>query len=228
MLKVDHFLLAARNMFDCTERLREQTGLDSYDGGWFPREGLAQKLVPLGNDQYIEIEGVVDLDVLEDPDGPLEAGRWVVDAVAEGDALAGWWVLTDDLDGVCERLGIEVFTVSKTLADGQVRSGQGAPPSLDALSQGLPMFWTVNDMEAHAGRVTVDHRDEPQGIAWMEVGGDEQVMRDWLGPEADQLPLRYVGGSPGLKAVALNLESAGEIVLRPSGRQLVEEPATLG
>jgi hypothetical protein len=221
MLKVDHVLIAARNHYDCAARLREETGLDSFEGGWFPDEGLAQKLVPLGNDQYIEIEGVVDLDVVEDPDGPLEAGRYVVDAVANGDAFAGWWVLTDDLDGVCRRLGTPVYTVNKRLPDGSPRSGRGTPPSLDALRRGLPMFWTVDDWSTHAGRRPVDHRTEPRGITWLEVGGDERVLRDWLGDEADQLPLRYVGGDPGLHAIAIEFEE-GEIVLRPSGKQLSE------
>jgi hypothetical protein len=82
------------------------------------------------------------------------------------------------------------------------------------------MFWTVEDWSAHAGRRPVDHRKEPRGITWLEVGGDEQVMRDWLGDEADQLPLRYVGGEPGLRAIGIDFED-GEIELRPSGKQLV-------
>jgi hypothetical protein len=222
MLKIDHFLIAARNHYDCTDRLYDQAGFASYEGGWFPDEGLAQTLVPLGNDQYIEIEGVVDLDVLQVPDGPLEAGRYIVDHVADGDALAGWWVLTDDLEAVRRRLGTELSTVTKRLPDGSIRSGHGTPLSLEALRQGLPVFWSHPDMSTHPARTPVPHSVEPRGIAWMEVGGDEAVMREWLGEEADQVPLRYVGGAPGMRAVGINTDD-GVVVLRPSGKQLVEQ-----
>ena len=225
MLKIDHFLLAARNLYDCAERLYDETGFASYYGGWFPDEGLAQKITPLGNDQYVEIEGVVDLDVLEDPEGPLEAGRYVVNAVRDGDALAGWWVLTDDLDSVCRRLGTDPYTVTKRLPDGRTRSGRGTPASLDALREGLPMFWTVDDMATHASRHTVQHAVEPHGIAWLEAGGDEDRLRRWLGDEADMLPVRYVGGKPGVRAVAID-SGSDQVVLRPAGKRLTEGPAS--
>ncbi|MCZ7536247.1 MAG: VOC family protein [Acidimicrobiia bacterium] len=60
MLRIDHFCIGSRHLYEGAERFRAETGLDSYDGGWFPGMGVGQRIVPLGDLCYIEIESVID------------------------------------------------------------------------------------------------------------------------------------------------------------------------
>ncbi len=60
MLKIDHVALCSTNLYETAYQLRDESGLESYEGGYFRGGGVAQRVVPLGNDQYIEIESVID------------------------------------------------------------------------------------------------------------------------------------------------------------------------
>jgi hypothetical protein len=66
LLKIDHVLMACKNLYVTADEFRDQTGLNFYEGGYFKGFGIAQKLVPLGNQQYLEIESVVDVQEAEE------------------------------------------------------------------------------------------------------------------------------------------------------------------
>ena len=55
------------------------------------------------------------------------------------------------------------------------------------------------------------HPSGATGIAWLELGGDEVRLREWLG--GADLPIRVVDGEPGLRAVGLRESSGAEVVL---------------
>jgi hypothetical protein len=55
------------------------------------------------------------------------------------------------------------------------------------------------------------HARRPRAFSFVEVGGDEQELRAWLG-DAD-VPVRVAGGEPGLRAAGIETD-AGEIVIR--------------
>jgi hypothetical protein len=76
----------------------------------------------------------------------------------------------------------------------------------------LPFFiaWDIPE-ELHPGRAEADHVGQPQGITWLEIGGDALRLNEWL--EGSELPVRVVGGPPGVLAVAIGANS-GEIVIR--------------
>jgi hypothetical protein len=48
-----------RNLYEGCHRFREEFGLDNYDGGWFRGTGIANRIVPLDREIYIEIESAV-------------------------------------------------------------------------------------------------------------------------------------------------------------------------
>ena len=56
-----------------------------------------------------------------------------------------------------------------------------------------------------------------QGVAWIEIGGPRDDLRDWLGPvftaTEDAVDIRYNGGRSGLHAVGVNT-SGGEREIR--------------
>jgi hypothetical protein len=206
--------IGAQNYFEAAYRLREETGLESYDGGWF-RSGIGNRIVPLGNDQYVEIESVIDPVMAE---GHAIA-RYIADSVSlnGGDALVGWCVRTDTLDElerVGARLGLDVRLVrNRVRPDGSEVEYYTVPLSIDVWPKGLPsfLFWPV--AEEHPGRGYAAHRVTPRGIAWVEVGGAENELRDWLGPEGASLHVRFAGGAPGVRAVGI-ATGGPEIVVR--------------
>jgi hypothetical protein len=66
------------------------------------------------------------------------------------------------------------------------------------------------DTIAEAGTVT--HGAQPDGIAWLEVGG-EAAVREWLGPALADMDVRFVDRPAGLYAVGIRTEGS-EIVIR--------------
>jgi hypothetical protein len=59
----------------------------------------------------------------------------------------------------------------------------------------------------------VRHEADPRGIAWVEVCADDpDEVREWLGEDAGDLPVRITDGDPALGAAAIET-SGGEIVL---------------
>jgi len=222
MLKIDHVMLVCRNLYLTSEQLREESGLNFYEGGYFKGLGLAIKVVPLGNQQFLEIESVIDLE--DGKDSRNGMCQHIFDTTRAQPRLAAWWVMPDDFDREVQRLDIEEWTGfrHRTRPDGSVTSSRVAPPTSDIMTKELPIWFTFSDMANHPGDVEVSHRVQPQGIAWLEIGGTAERLKDWLGPEMDQLPLRFVGGEPGIRALAVAVEGGAEIVIRPTADRLVE------
>jgi hypothetical protein len=52
----------------------------------------------------------------------------------------------------------------------------------------------------HPGRAAVEHPARANGIAWIELAGDRAAFDRWT-DEAD-LPVPFVDGDPGIRAVA--------------------------
>ena len=206
MLRLDHLGYAVRDLDEAAVRFREEFGLDSVVGGRHAGFGTANRIVPLG-EQYIEIVGVVD---------GVEAagsafGRSVLERTAERD---GWLVIvvtTDDVEAEAARLGLEVTTGLRTRPDGsEVRwrmTGLDAPQR----EPWMPFFmtWDVPD-ERHPGRQRAGHGVRAEGLAWVEVGGEEAWLRDWLGGQ--DLPIRVTGAPPGIVRVAV-ATADGEVVI---------------
>lgn len=220
MAEISHVCLGAQNVYEAAHRLREETGLASYDGGWFTA-GMAVRFVPLGNRQFLEIESLID---------PRMAARsraaeyfgdfpaYLERATAAGDALIGWCVRVDDMDEMCRlaaRLGHDVGPLrgSSIRPDGRQRHGHAFPPSSWSWPRGLPTFVHYPDPADHASAGTADHRVAPAGVAWLELGGDEREIGAWLGPEGAHLPLRFAGGAPGIRALAV-ATPGGELIIR--------------
>ncbi len=206
MLRLDHLGYAVRDLDAAAVRFREEFGLDSVVGGRHAGFGTANRIVPLG-EQYIELVGVVD---------KIEAegsafGRSVLERTAEAD---GWLVIvavTDDVEAEAARLGLEVQMGARTRPDGsEVRwrmTGLDAP----AREPWMPFFmtWDIPD-EQHPGSQRAGHGVRVEGLAWVEVGGDEEKLRTWLGGQ--ELPIRVVDGSPGIVRAAV-ATAGGELVI---------------
>ncbi len=56
-----------------------------------------------------------------------------------------------------------------------------------------------------------DHSVKPIGIEYIELAGDQRATEEWMG--TNRLPLRWVEGQPGIRAVGIKTES-GTVVLK--------------
>jgi Glyoxalase-like domain len=205
MLRLDHVVYAVGDLDEAAVRFREAYGLASVAGGRHERWGTANRIVPLG-DQYLELVAAVDRDAA--------AGRFGRAVMERADEGGGWITLavaTDDLDGVAERLGLEVGSGSRMTSDGEVVRWRMAGLDDSTREPWLPFFlaWDVPET-LHPGRARAGHGVRAQGIAWVELAGDAERFRQWLG--SGELPIRMIDGEPGIRRVAVGTFD-GEIVI---------------
>ena len=209
-LWMDHVIYAVDDLDAAATVIFDREGLASVPGGRHEGWGTANRIVPLG-ESYLELITVVDVEEAEQS----EFGRAVRRALTEDHPLVGWVVATDDIDGVAKRLELEVEEKSREAEDGSTLSWRVAGIERALKSGALPFFvqWDVPP-ERHPGAADVRHETDARGIAWVEVCADDRdEVREWLGDDAQDLPVRITDGDPALAAAAIET-GGGEIVLR--------------
>jgi hypothetical protein len=205
-MKIDHVVYGVQDLETAASRMKE-VGLGSVPGGRHPGWGTANRIVPLGPD-YIELLAVVDRAEAEQD----EVGRDLLGAITNGDRFLVWCVAVEDVDAIAARLGLPVTAGTRERPDGSVLRWRTAGLSGALAEPSLPFFitWDV-PVELHPGRTQADHTAQPHGIEWLEVGGDALRLNEWL--DGTKLPVRVVGGPPGVLAVGIAAEP-DEIVVR--------------
>jgi hypothetical protein len=206
MLRIDHVVYAVRDLAAAAVRFRKEFGLDSVVGGRHAGWGTANRIIPLG-DQYLELIAVVD----EAEASATTFGRSVLERTEAGD---GWYLIavaSDDVVMIGERLGLEVDAGSRERPDGEVVRWRMAGLEDPRREPWMPFFltWDVPG-SLHPGSARAGHGVRAEGIAWVEVVGDAERLRAWLGGE--ELPICVVTGDPGIRRVAL-ATSDGELVI---------------
>jgi hypothetical protein len=206
MLWLDHVVYAVTDLDQAAVRFREEFGLDSTEGGRHERWGTANRIVPLG-DQYLELVAAVD----EPMAAETTFGRGVLERAARG---GGWFTIAavaDDLDAVATRLALEVGSGSRTRPDGQTVRWRMAGLDDPRREAWMPFFlsWDVSD-ELHPGRARAGHGVRATGLRRVEVGGDAERLRTWLG--GNELPIRVTDDEPGIHRVAISTAD-GELVI---------------
>jgi hypothetical protein len=206
VLRLDHVVYAVPELDGAAIRFRESFGLDSTEGGRHERWGTANRIVPLG-DQYLELVAAVDARMA----AQTPFGRGVLERAAGG---GGWFTIAavaDDLDALASRLGIEVDSGSRTRPDGESIRWRMAALDDPRREPWMPFFltWDVGQ-DLHPGRARAGHGVRATGIAWVDVGGDADRLREWLG--GDELPIRVRDGEPGIHKVAISIAD-GELVI---------------
>jgi catechol 2,3-dioxygenase-like lactoylglutathione lyase family enzyme len=206
MLRIDHVVYAVRDLDQAAVWFREEFGLDSTEGGRHDRGGTANRIVPMG-EQYVELVAVVDGSAAAE----TAFGRGVLERASEG---GGWFtiaVVADDLDAIASRLGLDVGAGSRARPDGETVRWRMTGLDDPGREPWMPFFltWDIPE-ELHPGRARAGHGVRAGGIAWVEVGGDAERLRGWLGGE--ELPIRVIDGEPGLRRVGV-VTSGREIVI---------------
>jgi hypothetical protein len=209
-VRLDHLIFAVTDLATAAPALGAATGLAVLPGGVHAAWGTRNAIVPLG-DAYLELVEVADPEV-----AARSAFGRVVAAAARGRGLApaGWAVAPDDLDSAAARAGVAVLPGRRELAGGGTLSWSMAGAD-EALARGLPFFLRWDDEASNPARVAAEHRVEPAGVRWIEVGGSREQLEAWLGPH--ELDVRVLPGAPpGLRRAAIGVRGGGEIVL-PAG-----------
>ncbi len=205
---IDHVIYATPSAATTAERLRADHGVGATEGAFHPEHGTHNWVVPLGPTQYVELLEIVDRGAA----GRSPIGQLMLAKLAADEGLASWAILTTDLDAVAARVGIAPGAGKATDQAGKVIGSW----RFVAAHPDLPFFiaYDSDDGQQRASHerrfAAAKHDAEPTDFAWIEVGGDSDRLRSWIGDDA--LPIRFVGGRPGPRRVAINTVR-GEVVL---------------
>jgi hypothetical protein len=208
--RIDHAVLAVRDLEASARRLWDEHGLRFAPGGRHPQWGTGNMIAPLGGD-YLELLGVVD----EGVGAGTLLGRTLLEISAPGDRWFSICLVDDDVEATAGRLGLTVQPGSRTRPDGTEVRWRGAGIEERGPELWLPFFisWDV-PAALHPGAAPAEHRIAVERIAWAEVGGDEERLREWLGGGDAPIRVSDDGGDRRVRAVAIALRDGDEIVLR--------------
>ena len=213
-MRIDHVVLAVRDLDDAADRLFASTGLDAVAGGRHPGWGTANRIVPLGDD-YLELLCVVDREV----GAGTTLGRALLDLTRDGhDRWFSVCVADPAIEATAARLGLTVEPGARTRPDGTQIRWRGAGIEDPARPAWLPFFiaWDVASQE-HPGRMPATHRVDPTGIGGVEVAGDTALLRDWLGGADVPIACVVDDGPAGVRSVTVGLADGGRLALDGTG-----------
>lgn len=195
-MRIDHVVYAVRDLDRASDRFEREHGLTTVPGGRHPGWGTANRIAPLGHD-YVELLAVSDPRTAEGS----SLGRRLLELTADGDTWFSVCLTDDRIDETAARLGLAVRRGSRARPDGTVVAWRHAGLDDEERSLDLPFFIAWDDPAAHPGAVSVAHTNGATGIAAVEVTGDPDALRRWLG--GTDLPIETAPGPPAVVAVRL-------------------------
>lgn len=208
-LAIDHVILATADIAAASARLERDLGLASLEGGRHAGHGTGNRIVPLG-DAYIEIMGIVD----EAQAGASPMGNWLREQTAEGDRVAALCLCTGapGFDATAARLGLRPLPMSRDAPGGVTLTWRlaGLPEAMADPSRTFFIDWQVPP-EQHPARGAAPHRVAPAGFAWVELAGDADAIRGWLGGNVPGV--RVAAASEPAVRAAVALAAGGEVFL---------------
>ena len=186
-MHIDHVIYATQDLDATAARLEAEHGLVANGGGRHAGIGTENRIVPLGGG-YLELIAVVDRAEAEGSAlGHDLAQR--IGSLREG--LMGWVVAVEDVVGEAGRTGAELSTIER---DGLRARLAGVATAMTEPS--LPFF-----IERDPGIADPGAAGDAGGITWVEVAGDAERLRAWLG--GAELPVRVKAGEPALLGVGI-------------------------
>jgi Glyoxalase-like domain len=221
MIHVDHIAIGCVDLYEAADRLRKETNLGFYDGGWFPSAGIANKIFPLGGQTYIEVESVVNPKKVQP--GTVMSDYFLKATNAGEDTFTGLCLGVDSMEELEELAKRHDSTIPDPHLGTRVRSSgpqflaYQTPGAQLCWPKGLPNWYYFTDITLHPSGQPVEPYPglvRPMGISYIELGGTEKEMSDWIGIPVSSLPLKFNGQAKGVYAVAVKTEHAGEIVIR--------------
>jgi len=206
LTRIDHIVFAVCDLDAAARGLWTNFGLEAQPGGQHAGAGTSNLLVPVGNDQFIELLTV------SDPASRHPIVPWLSKHLAQGDRLLQVAVDAGAIDTVAARLREPIGEVDRVSGDGRrvhfrltgIAGGFG--PEI------LPFFVECTaGQDWRCGFRRPRHRVAARGVVWVELGSDEARARAQVSDES--FPLRFARGRPGVLAIGLDLDGK-EVELR--------------
>jgi glyoxalase-like protein len=181
-MHLDHVSFAAgpTGLAATTDDLGKALGAAFLDGGAHPRFGTRNMILPLKNEQYIEV-----VEVLDHPAADKAVfGQAVRERSDAGGGWLGWVVSVDDISSVEHRMGRHAVPGNRRRPDGfnlewmqiGVR-GMAADPQLPFVTS-----WQIDPAE-HPSQMAPTALE----LIALEIAGDPHRVADWLGEDADAI-----------------------------------------
>jgi hypothetical protein len=211
-MRLDHLSFAAgpEGLAETTRRLGADLGATFLDGGFHPRFGTRNAILPLTAGHYLEV-----VEVLDHPAADKAPFGQAVRARSEaGGGWLGWVVAVDDLGPLEQRIGRPPVDGHRHLPDGTTLEWQQLGVKDLQVDPQLPFFvrW-LSDPAIHPS--ANGHQIELLKIV---LAGDRRRINDWLGGSFESV-LRDVdvdwsqpNGRPGLVAAVFSTPR-GEVTL---------------
>ena len=204
-MHLDHISFAAgpAGLAATTDELGAALGATFLDGGVHPRFGTRNMILPLANQQYLEV-----VEVLDHPASDKAAfGRFVRERSEAGGGWMAWCVAVDDMTEVERRIGRHAVPGNRHRPDGFNLQWRQIGTSSTKADPQLPYVtsWDIDPSE-HPSQMA------PSQITLkaLDIAGSPQRLSDWLGePAIDALGDLEVNwnapnGQPGILAATFS------------------------
>ncbi|KQY60421.1 glycosyltransferase [Aeromicrobium sp. Root495] len=198
-MHLDHVTFAAGpdGLTAATEQIEKLLGASFLDGGAHPRFGTRNMVLPLKNQQYLEI-----VEVLDHPAAEKAAfGQAVRERTDAGGGWLGWCISVDDIEEVERRIGRHAVPGNRRRPDGfnlewvQIgTSGMRADPQLPYVTK-----WLIDPSEHPSQQAPADVE-----LVAIDIAGSPQRLADWLGESAvntlEQIEVNWIAPNalPGI------------------------------
>ena len=208
-MHVDHLVFAVgpAGLSAESARLGELLGVRPRDGGFHPRFGTRNNILPLAGDRYVEV-----VEVLEHPAAEKAPFGQAVRARSElGGGWMGWVVSVDELAPFEERLHRESVPGSRHFPDGRLLEWRQVGVKGLLADPQLPYFihWE-SPADVLPAALSSDSTVE---LVEIEIAGTRTRVEEWLGvgigEQFDDVALNFTSqnGQPGLAAATFRPES---------------------
>ena len=200
MLAVDHLIYATPDPAAYAARLLDEHGLASASGGRHSGHGTGNVIVPLGT-AYLELVTVHEPDIAET--SPF--GRWILKNVEAGGGPIGWALRTDDIETFVARHGVGAAPMARELPTGHLLSWRltGLDRAIERPPLPIVLEWDVPEPD-RPYRVPVEHRASPDGFSSIRLGGDPDVLREWLGEIPSEVG--FTTSEPGVLGATMRVD----------------------
>ncbi len=206
-MHVDHltFAVGPKGLKAEAKRLGDLLGEKFRDGGFHPRFGTTNRILPLAEGRYIEV-----VEVLEHPAAEKAAFGQAVRARSEtGGGWMGWVVSVDDLTIFEKRLDREAVHGSRYFPDGRLLEWEQIGVRGLLADPQLPYFikWGSDPSvlpKALPGTIK---------LAEVEIAGTRDRVEDWLGIKVEEIfdgvRIKFTSpyGQPGIQAATFETKS---------------------
>ena len=200
-MHVDHltFAVGSAGLKAESERLGTLLGQRFRDGGFHPRFGTRNHILPLADDRYIEV-----VEVLEHPAADKAPFGQAVRARSEmGGGWMGWVISVDDLAPFEQRLDRESVHGSRHFPDGRLLEWEQLGVKGLLADPQLPYFlkW-VSDSS-----ILPSALDGTIKLKRIEITGNRERVEAWMGVPFgevfDGVKVKFSGenGQPGIRSV---------------------------